>query len=428
MDLYYLAGEKFNWVGRGPNALSSSGTVDSNFPLTNLGVYRPREPFSFSQSVADMRAIVDTCLVADSSIEGTLDDNWTDASSGGGAATQDATPSTGTYSLKLVPGASGVASRYQDLIVRSGERFTIRASFQAPGGGTVAVRIYNPQTGLYLDSTGAWIAAPATDADHAISKSTNTSSLFETESLAFQVESRSDCGDQDLVLLRVQPYSADNITTYVDDIELIPAINFLGVFSHNFDPILTPTWRSDDDSAFGSATTRATPTIARPNFYSVLGSAFYERYQDLKLAGGPQGADAAGGNNYPRAGELVIGYAETIARMPDPQWTDRYDKQQSRVVTPERDQHIASRGSHRLRTLNLPFTHFSLSDRNEIRDEILARGGYGERPSVIVPASTEPDVLFCRAGASWEVKRRHIVWAGDTLVLEEDPHMEWIDG
>lgn len=421
MSLYYLSGEKFNHVGRGPNAITSVGTVNSLFPLTNLGAFRPRKPFSFSQSIADMRVIVDTDLVTDGGFEGTLSDGWTDADTGDGVSDQHATPKFGTFSLRLVAN-TGTAGRYQDITMRTGERAEVRGGWvRLDGTGTVTLQVTNRRTGNYLTSAGAWQASAAS----IWSVTADTSSVFvEQTDVQFQMETRAVHGGLDTADLRatLTATGASITAAYVDDLELIPAINFLGMFSHNFDPILTPTWRADDDSAFGSATTLSTPTIAQPNFYSYLSSPNYERYKDLLLSGGPQLAN-------PRGGDLVMGYAETAARQQQMGWGNAYAQRQARMETPEGDQYVTSKGPHAIRTLRLPLKHQSLSDHNEVRGEIFERSGYGRRPGVIVPASTEPDVIFGRCQDKWGVSRA----INESVILSnvgfrEEPHMDWIDG
>ena len=226
MTLHYMSGgTRFNAVGRGPNAVTVSGTAHASFPIANMHSYRPRQPFSWNAGATDLRAIVDVDLCPDGGFEGTLATEWQDSDSGDGASTQDSgVKSAGTYSLKLVPGASGVAARFlvNSVQVRPGERFTVRAQIRQDGTGEVGVRIYIQEMNQALNPSGAFVTLSG-DALSGVKTSADTSAAFELKTQTFTIPTRAELGGAREVGLLLWPYSSDSTVTagYVDELELI---------------------------------------------------------------------------------------------------------------------------------------------------------------------------------------------------------------
>ena len=418
MSLLYLAGELSNNLGRGVNPVTTAASGDALFPLANLYIGRPSVPFSWSQTIANMAVVMDGELLTDGGFEDPSIPAWIDADSGTAASTRDTgVKHEGAASLKLVPGASGTAQRFQDLTVRSGERLKLSVHIRQDGAGSVELFIQNTITGNFVDSVGSW--SPASNA--AAVNVADTSAAFVAHTVEFQVEGFAACGDVSTVDLRVIAFANDATLTaaYMDAVTIFPAVNFMGVFSHNFETRLVARMESSVDNFSSSTSHTPDAALRQPSFYKYLTTPVYERFWRILLTTGPQVA-------FPRIGELVFGYTETLAAAPSWGFQTIHRKDQQRNRTPGGEQHVTARGASRRRLSRWFFAPQAEAEVTEIRDEVLERCGYGEAPAVVVD-TIKGDVIHGRFTDSLEVRRQFVEqWATD-LLFEEDPHMNWIE-
>lgn len=413
--MYYLAGEKLNLLERAVTAPSMTPAAAASFPATALYDQRPSQIAKFGSAAADCRVDIDTNLVTNGGFETSTLSGWTDSDTGNGASTETTTAGefvSGAKALKLdTVDVAGVAERYQDIVVRAGERLTFRAQMRKTAAGTAAVvgRIKNLSTGKWLTSAGAWDASTS-DA------LTTTSTTFGLQSRAFTVESWTILQASTVTLriyFRKASAGAAAEVGLVDDVELIPDVNFCSIHGHNIDPLIAVQLRSSTDNFSGVDTLEATLSMKQPSFFGVLSTpGTARRYWRLKLSGTNTAA--------PYIGELVLGYAEEITKRMRQGWTIKWRKAQSRTRTRAGEQFVtALGGGHPHRIAQWQFRHASEATMLELRDQILRRTLQGEHAAVIVPVDTEDVVMFGRFTEEWEVAREFpSMWDSDAMFEE----------
>ena len=413
MAFYVLAGDLFNFLARGPSALTVS---DENplYPATRLYDGRPEEEFRFLTNGADRMLTKDLNEIPNGGFETSTLDGWIESSVGSSnAGTEEVTTvNSGAKALRLTlttAGGSNYASRYRDITVRAGEARTISAALRGSGTVSARIRIQCLETGYFLTSGAAWQSA-ATDCLTRATASYATSSVpYTTQSLATVRGS--------LCTLRIRAIATEASATgvvYVDDVYDWPSWDFLSVHGHNLGPVACEL-RSSTDAFVGVDTLEATATIAQPTFYSRLGAPIARRYVRVKLAG----------TNHQtiRLGEVVVGYALSAARNPRQGYTEGTLWPGTVMVGPGRSRWTRALSDHALRTYLLQFRYWTGAHHQEARDEIIRRCRVNLSPLVMVVESTRPDVIYGSIDTgTWEVQRSiGSTWEPGDLAIAEWP-------
>jgi hypothetical protein len=393
----YLAGQYLNAVARGVVTVSDA---DALFPQTNLYDGLPGQQFKFGTNGADRAVTVDLNIVANPGFETSTLASWTSSSTGTGTTAEElAIFHAGAKALKMGGGAAGVGSRYQDLIVRSGERRQLDCWLRGDAAVSARVRVQNLQTGKYLTSAGAWDAA-------AQDVGSQLAAAWAQVTRSYTVESYDTC--QALtVTLRITLLCNQNGFGYADDVTDYPTLNFCGIFGHNVAPVVAPQFRSSTDNFGAVDTLEATLTPYQPTCFAYLSTPFTRRYARLKLSGTNVAT--------PYLGELVLGYAEDAVTARAVEYDEALRLAQLRTI--ERSYVLRSKTS---RQWQLPFRRHGTAATSE-RKEIFDRTAGGSIPLVLIPTNAGTDVAYGRIGD--ELKSRWlegVVWE-DSVVFEELP-------
>ena len=315
----------------------------------------------------------------------------------------------GGAGMKLTAGTSS-ASAYQDIVLRSGEKFTVTVDSRSTAAGISSrLRVQCLETGNYLSTDAAW-GATAVDAI------TNATSSFATVALSATVEAIS-ITKQDLVHLRITALnnSTGNIT-YMDELYVWPSVDFVSIHGHNLDPVVTVTLQSSTDS-FTTTTTQATFTVGQPSFYTALGTLQDIRYWRVQLSG-----TNSTHSGIPYIGELMVSQklapGDTIRYNPELVYTDW---QVRSGATPASARSYLL-GDHETRALTMNFLYGSTANFAEALNAILRRSRFGHHPLVVVPLSSEADVIYGKIDESVSITRPTIgLWETQAITLTELP-------
>lgn len=414
MAILLASGEKANILE--DSALSSSPAAHSIDGLDGLKDGRPSIPARFTSILADSYFQWDANRVQNGGFETSTLANWTDDSdtaSGFTTAEEGTIVNSGTKALKMNTAAvaSKKASRYQDITnVRAGHRMNWTVALRGDGTRTARFRILNLMTGKYWTGS-VWSSTPTDLAARSVAS-------YATSSGSFVVESYAACRQVNgLVTLRLICLANDATAgaAYADDVYLWPSWDFFSLHGHRYlDPVVTCELLSDDNSAFSSATSRATPTIYQPSFYASLGTPVDERYGRIKFPGTAQGLITVG--------EAII--AQALSLQEPENWPIELTFQDPDVymATETGDAWVYSKTYHPLRQLGMSFEFASHAAHEEARDEIFIRSRGRKTPMVIVPDTTRPEVILGRIDRSYRVARKFVNFYGENdLMLAELP-------
>jgi hypothetical protein len=361
----------------------------------------PSHPFKFDDPGTDDYLLADLNRLENSDFEtwaGPLD-SQPDAWEVSGTVSKESTiKHGGSYSAKMLASSEVTQIRW----VPSGWDVTVDAWLYGDGTYYTYGSIQNLYTGNWLTTGGAWQAS-----------STNwggvTAASWTQKTLEFAVEGYSICGYQHLVPLRVRFHHAvSGSGGYVDDAALWPHWDFASLHGHNIPPSITLKYQSDDNSGMSSPTTQATATVIQPSFYDTIGTAVKERYARLLLEGTVYQPKSV------LMGEWVLGQYKTLTKGkmelgPDYTRIMPITQESSISRTPRSD------WSHRGLRLDFLHTGTALTNMYEMLDR--ARGGAD--PFVIVPISTESDVMFGYFPTSLRVNRMFLEWSTYQLEFRE---------
>ena len=406
-------------------AVTATATVDALFPLTNLYDGLPETWASWTTST-QKRVTGDLSRVRNPGFETASPalEHWTSVDGGTGVSTRDtAVKQFGTASLKCVLGGSGAAGRRQNVVVRSGELLELRLWMRQDGSGSGVVRITNLDTDRRLSSGGQWLTVAGTFAASTVA---DTAAAFVEKVVQFQVEPAAGGGVRDMTL-EVQLFTGLNSTVYYDDVTLDPAINFGSMHGHNLPAGWTLRLASSPTGAFAGEQTNHTDLVPRqPSFYAHLQSPVYDRHWGMVTIGTGIGAGGAAPPQIPRYGQMIFGHARELAARPDWGFQTVYHKDQSRQRSPTGAQSVTGVGGARRRLARWSFHPDAEDDVMEIREEVLERCGYGERPIVIVPPLESSEVIMGILTEDHAVRRQfQESWETD-LFVEELPFGRWI--
>ncbi len=406
-----------SWIylaGRGANVIEGAEliTVSSEnpkFPKEKAYDGFPGSPFKFNYAGTDDTYDIDLTRMLNGGMENwavpSVPDDWTDVSNGTGMLREETGVKHGGAKCLELEGNGGgnEAIAQQDKTVLSGWRMTVEAWLRGNGSNPIYAFLRCLETNELLESDGTWGSSGAFK--------TQTAASWSQGKVTFTVPAFSTT-HRHTVTLRLRIYTTTGIS-YADDVALWPSVKFASVHGHNLGSNIMLRIMSDDNAAYSSPVNRGSMTIARPSFYNRIGSTIDERYWRFL---------AEGTNFEPiKYGELVLGQALTLT-----------PSMRSETVT-ERQPRTATTGSSGQmsvvnltedpsREFDLDFLCLSESQKDEIRDELLLRSGYGKDPLIVVPDTDDEIVIYGRyGGAQWDYSRVGPTIKRTKVRIVEDP-------
>jgi hypothetical protein len=389
MAIQVLAGSRWHLARRAVNGPSlQSGSALASYPVDNICSGDPGEPF-VAAAAGLVRVLYDLQLAQNAGFEtGALAPGWAAVTTGTGAVTvQGTTKSSGSYGLKVAPGAAGTAYAYQDFVVPAAEAVTFSAKMRVGATGSAIMRVYNVDTGEYLTSGLAWSGSSADADTEAGTAFVRHSKLATAKTIASQ--QGGGYALEDTVTLRlILACETASQEAYFDEIEVFPSVSFTGLWHARVKPVQAVTVESSDDAA--AFTTRATLSALsyRRACYSVF-SSVAARYWRLSATAGPLAF---------RAAEWVVSQPATVRQPRHPEFASWGLAEAQPQVRP-------SGGTGRpfaspllespVRALTLPFRHAEQAEAEQLYDLLVRRSGFGQLPSVVVPNDSLPDVIWC---------------------------------
>ena len=254
VDVFVLAGMDSNILGRSNNVASASQTPSSTFPLSRLFDERPSQRFIFPAVGEDDWIEVECQEVPNGGLDswgGTpnVPASWTVIETGSGTVTEETVTVVSGSALNLTSGGAAPANNAQAYVafeVLSGGRYELRASIETSGTDPAPLEVFNPDTGKFLTSSGAW-------SRHRQNVFEESSTTYVNNTLQFQVEDY-DTVRRHSTTLRIRAHQ-DNATasrTYLyDNVFLVPVFTFSSIHSHNIEEIIVPRV-SYSDSTMGA--------------------------------------------------------------------------------------------------------------------------------------------------------------------------------
>lgn len=408
--MLFLAGEAFNLL---TSASGSATSEDSLYPLSNLSIGSPSRPFRFGSAATNVNTTFDLELLQDPGIEswsGGSPTAWLKWTPGSSTVTQDTNAAfEGSSSARLKRLSTSESSViYQDRQVSAGQRLTVRYALKSASAGTrVDVSIHNLTTSRRLRTDGTWSNTFVTADQYDGASWSSREVTFTLEPFSTTLASPAT------LRLELWAGGAAGFDLWVDDVSLVPAVDFVSLHGHNMDGLIVPELWSSSDNFAEDDVLEATLSPKSPTFFSRLPAERSRRYWRLIFKGT---------NSAPLwLGEAVLGYATRAQQPPQYGWRTTYDWPTVEQRTPTGERWIAALSDASRRSLNLRFQHSSQAGYDELRQELIERSKGGRLPVVVVPDEAGPEVLLGNIGGEFEVTRNLPgLWEHD-LVLEELP-------
>jgi len=410
------AGQYLNLLARGTVTVDTS--EDSLFTAANLYDGLASKPFRFSSSTSDSVITCDLNMMSNGGFETGNTSGWTanvSSTATNLVAVTSANPNAGTYSLVLTyatASTSDYCGAYQDRTFPTGERVNLTIALS--GNTTTRLRVQCVETGGYLSTDATW----GTTSAYAV---VNPSTSYVTTTLTFTTPETTDAR-RATVTLRFQPIMVGATTAvgYADDIYVHPSANFLGVFGHDLGPI-APKWLASTDGVVATAaSTVATMTPAARSFYSYTTTPVDYRYLHLLLSGVPHEA--------PWFGEVVAAQVETVGQRPLWGYETADSLSQARATTVDGGvAHVFQLADDARRSIKFSWTFGDASGWTQFHQDVLRRSEYGRWPVVVVPFTSESDVIYGHIGEGVSYARDLPNWRdAGSVVISEDPLPTWI--
>lgn len=410
------AGSNYNTVGRA--AAASTGFI----VLTDQSVLNP--PAGLYDGLASLAARFLTTSSGMISVDknvivnGTMETAATSSAAvlaswvvdSGAVSRTSAQHSRGSFAMQI---GAGAGQAHLDILVNADERFTVSAALLGDGANAARIQVQNLQTFSYFTSSGGWQAAQTFCM-------TQTAAAWSTVFRTGNVESYSPSVLEDTMWVRITASAAAG-TVFVDDVIYSPATNLVALIGFmNLDPGIVAKIVSSSDG-FTTQTTEATLAQYTPSFYYYTSTPIDREYIRIYFAGvnSTQSGPIYGG-------ELILAQPTVLSRPFSPSLPIVFSDAQDRQSTVLGQQQVYRMGQQPIRTAALPYLMTTLAEYRQVRD-VLRRAQYGATPSVMVPATTDPEVcIFGKFEESWSATQDPVVWDSATLKMVEMPFPVWV--
>lgn len=412
MAILLASGEKANILEQ--SVVTSSPSAHAVDGLSGLSDGRPSIPTRFVSIPTNGYFQWDSNRSANGGLESAPLVGWVDRSQGAGFSIADEPTlvNAGAHALKLITAAVGSSfaqGTYDILEVRAGQRCWWTCALRGDGTRTARFRIQNLVTGKYWNGT-TWQTA-------AFDLATRSTATYATTSGVLTVESYAACRrPSGLVTLRLIAIATDATAgaAYADDMYIGPSWDLFSIHGHRYlDPVVTcEVLSGTDGSTF--PTTRATPTIYQPSFYSWLATPSDDRYGRIRFPG--TALDLI------TIGEGFVGQALSLQEPENWPIEMKEIEPDVHMETETGDAWVYTKTYHNRRALGMSFEFATHVAQEEARDEVFRRSRGRKTPMVIVPDTTRPEVILGRITRDWRVLRKFLEFYGDNdLTLAELP-------
>ena len=421
MSMLLMTDDLMNALERMTTAATPVPSANSSFPIANLYDRIPSNPFMFGSGTSDATLDFDLSIVTNGSFEASSSTvtGWTNISVAGTALATSTDSSLGTRAL-IVSASSALGDTgglTQILPVRASENMCLRITRHAGAAGSVArFRAQNTHTGSYLiDTTSAGLVWSATATDLTTLATTSWAEYGSAGApKTFTVEAMAT-GQPELATmsLKIQAYviatSTGAQTALFDEIAVWPAWDFLAVCGHNLTPAISLSWQAKTGTSASTSdgTVVGTITAFPQAFYSLAASSHTERFVRLKFNGTPASAIYLG--------EGILTMSKSPERTFD--WGPELEIRETEIRSDVRSYRQTDRP---VRRYKMNFVYPTSTSFVEARDKIMGASANGHFPIVLVPDTTEADVIYGRVDPAWHTVRDLTAYFRESqLVLQE---------
>lgn len=418
-----ITGPSFNHLSRIPaGQITPSPVLDTVFNAAGLIDYNTEVPVSKYSAIQNPSSFVfDLSIMVNGDFESGSLNGWTTLT--GSAAADNTQHNTGNWSAKL----NASSSLGQTLTFRSGEAQNIPYALRGDGvTGIAAIQVLEVDTGLYLNSGGAWVAGP-------VNFDTQSAAAWKTGTIAVPVPpignalapgTFTDLTSVQVIVLN----TAAGGNAWADSMFAFPSTSFAGIFGHNVPPSVVVTLQSSPDNV--TYTTQATLTNTKPTMWAALTgnqttnppwkpNPFATRFVKLNFAGTPASALWMA--------EIVLSQLYTPTPFPLAGGiTYAPEVKQIRNVTPSGQQYVTPLSSV-LRHPTITFPIYGVASLlsgqyQDLRDNVIERARLGAWQTIVLLPELDAD--FCLWGlvkAQYKTDVKMLSERQIQIMLEELP-------
>lgn len=391
MSFKFLGGQFMNALatatayGAAPTATpEASASADASYPLANLYNGVTALPWRLAAQTTGCYIRWANNLVPNGDMENAALFNSAD----GWQATSGATiAQTGTYYAKGTQGMSVAATgtgfgAYRDVTVQAGAYYQVWASLRGNGTQSAWLHVRCLDTMQDLNSSGVWTTFGTPFAARATAS-------FAAYTGTFQAPTFATLG-KPTATLRVYCVASAAGTVYFDEVFIIPAIDFVGVFGHGFDSTTGLTlntnganyWHSPSSSVnFGTAGNAA---CAKPVAIVTNGARVYDPFPEVRFhPGGAFGTYTS--RVAPWVGELVVGQTRTFQRSPQSFVLTPQFRGQQRQATSGGTPGVYNANAHAIREARMGLQTGTLVELQGMEQDFLGLSEGGRWPMVLLP-------------------------------------------
>lgn len=298
----------------------------------------------FPDPALERNTIVDINLVKNPGAETNLL-GWKKAT-GTTASSTAAQANSGTKSFTITGHASEDRYIYQDILMRSGELAGFKVSTRGNGTQSAFVRIRNLDTGQNLQSNGTWADASANLGTQAAAAwATLTRIQFNVEDYGDGVTAEGTGKHQ--TWLRIELHALGAGAIFIDDVELIIAVDGSSIHGVGFPFQMAPQIYSSDTGAFaGEEALRFSMIPFHPSFYSLLTVPVLARYWQFVLPGVREATFR------PWMGEWFLVQTVNLEHLPGGNFSSRYGSEIAHAW-------LEKKAGRAVRALKLPFRWYN---------------------------------------------------------------------
>lgn len=430
MAFRYLAGPLMNLVGRGAvygasksgPLLLGPGTADASYPLTNLYNGVPALPFRLSATTTGTYVAFANNLVYNGDFEQTGLTGWTATSATLTSETAAGYFLKGVASMKVVASGAGGGAISDTVLAQAGEYLQIWAAARGNGTNNVQITVRCLDTNQDLNSSGVW----STIGTFVMTRSTATMAAITP--VTFQVPSFSTLG-RATARLQVRVTGSAASTFYVDEVLLVPGVDFVGVFGHGFERSTGVTlatsganyWHSPSFSVSFGATSNA--ACASQTAVVTNTSRVYDPFPAVFFyPGGVYGTYSTVAA--PWIGELVVGQMATVTRNPESLVIAPSYRGQQRGATRGGTLWVHNANAYPVREARLSLvTRGGTTDAASMETEFLRMTEGGRYPTVLLPVDLDSTTaIYGRVTESMSFAHKMPVGYSTTeAVVTEEP-------